>query len=239
MLKIDKRKKYYCVLDTETTNNTMGKSYNDGLTYDIGFGIYDKKGKEYLHKSWVVTDIFDKEQNLMQSAYYSNKLPQYHEELATGSRERITICQAKKQLRLIMESFNIKDVYAFNMDFDRQVLGNTIRYVTKSKIRYFFPYGTQFKCIWNMACQVLGTQKTFIKQNVTNAKGNLITNAERFYQYITGDKDFKEKHTGLEDVRIEATILAKCLAQHKKMDRNINKKCWNIPNKARKELLQM
>ena len=161
MKKIDKRKKYVLVLDVETANMT-----DDALVYDLGFGVYDKKGNEYESYSFVIRDIFDKESDLMQTAYYSRKLPQYYEDLKNGTRERKYLLQAKKIVREVMEKYNIKEVYAYNANFDLTALNKTIRYVTKSKIRYFFPYGTKIQCIWNMACQVLCTQKTFLKQNV-------------------------------------------------------------------------
>ena len=225
MKKIDKRKKYVLVLDVETANMT-----DDALVYDLGFGVYDKKGNEYESYSFVIRDIFDKESDLMQTAYYSRKLPQYYEDLKNGTRERKYLLQAKKIVREVMEKYNIKEVYAYNANFDLTALNKTIRYVTKSKIRYFFPYGTKIQCIWNMACQVLCTQKTFLKQNIVNSNNNLVTNAERVYSYITNQKDFQESHTGLEDVKIEAQIMAWCFKQHKKMDRNINRRCWTIPN---------
>lgn len=225
MKKIDKRKKYVLVLDVETANMT-----DDALVYDLGFGVYDKQGNEYESYSFVIRDIFDKESDLMQTAYYSRKLPQYYEDLENGTREKKYLLQAKKIVREVMEKYKIKEVYAYNANFDMTALNKTIRYVTKSKVRYFFPYGTKIQCIWNMACQVLCTQKTFLKQNILNANGNLITNAERVYSYITNQKDFEESHTGLEDVRIEAKIMAWCFKQHKKMDRNINRMCWRIPN---------
>lgn len=225
MKKIDRRKKYVLVLDVETANMT-----DDALVYDLGFGVYDKQGNEYESYSFVIKDIFDKEKDLMQTAYYSRKLPQYYEDLENGTREKKYLLQAKKIVREVMEKYKIKEVYAYNANFDMTALNKTIRYVTKSKVRYFFPYGTKIQCIWNMACQVLCTQKTFLKQNVLNANGNLITNAERVYSYITNQKDFEESHTGLEDVRIEAKIMAWCFKQHKKMDRNINRMCWRVPN---------
>lgn len=224
MKKIDKRKKYVIVLDVETANMT-----EDALVYDLGFGVYDKQGNEYESYSKVITNIFDKEKDLMQSAYYSEKLPQYYEQLENGTRERMGILQAKKFIREVMEKYGINEVYAYNANFDLTALNKTIRYVTKSKVRYFFPYGTKVCCIWHMACQVLCTQKTFLKQGVRNDNGNLITNAERVYSYIK-NIDFQEEHTGLEDTRIEAQIMAWCFKQHKKMNRNINRVCWRIPN---------
>lgn len=236
-MKIDKRKKMFMVLDTETTNNTIGKPYNDGLAYDLGIAIVDKKGNEYFSKSWVITDIFDNEKELMDTAYYHEKLPKYYEELENGTRERISIFQAKRQVRELIEKYNVKMVLAYNMQFDLQVLNNTLRYVSKSKIRYFFPFGVELGCIWNMACHVLTTQKRFLKENKLNEKGNYITKAERVYQYITNNDQFEEEHTGLCDVRIETEIMAKCFQQHKKMETNIFHNAWRIPNKAKKDLL--
>jgi hypothetical protein len=41
--------------------------------------------------------------------------------------------------------------------------------------------------------------------------------AETIYRYISGNYDFKESHTGLEDVMIEKDILTYCFRKHKKM----------------------
>jgi hypothetical protein len=57
------------------------------------------------------------------------------------------------------------------------------------------------------------------------------------FAYITNNKDFQEEHTGLEDTRIESAILNKCFRQHKSIDKKINRACWQIPQKAKKELL--
>ena len=76
---IDKRKKYVLVVDVETTNNLIGVkgAPNDGLCYDIGFGVYDKQGNEYLAKSYAIGEIFF-DSELMDTAYYKNKLPKYY-----------------------------------------------------------------------------------------------------------------------------------------------------------------
>jgi len=48
-------------------------------------------------------------------------------------------------------------------------------------------------------------------------RGRPRATAEILYKYISGDIDFAEDHTGLEDVLIEKEIFAKCVRQHKKM----------------------
>ena len=59
-MKVDRRKKYLMVLDVETTNNNMEKgAKNDGLVYDIGFVICDKKGNIYAKRSFAISEIFD------------------------------------------------------------------------------------------------------------------------------------------------------------------------------------
>lgn len=231
-IKIDKRKKYRLVFDVETANSSCKKGEkNDGLVYDLGFMVIDNKGRSYFEKSLVITDIFDDMQDIMKSAYYNKKLPQYYKQLEEGKRERVSIFQAKKIIRIVMEYFNITEVYAYNAIFDLTTLNNTIRYVSKSLIRYFFPYGTKVCDIWHIACQILGTQKTFQWENIRNENNNLITSAERMFGYMLQEK-FVEEHTGLEDTKIEAQILVRCLNSHKSIDKSINRACWRIPQKV-------
>lgn len=230
-MKIDKRKKYIMVLDTETTNNNMESKFNDGLVYDIGFTIADKKGNIYAKRSYAVKEIFDWTE-LMDTAYYKNKLPKYYEKLAKGEMKKETIWNIRKAIKTAMEYFNITEVWAFNANFDLTTLNNTVRYLSGSGCRYFFKYGTQVCDIWHVACQTLGLQKTFQWENVRNEKGNLITNAERMFGYIIQDETFEEEHTGLADAEIETKILARCLASHKSIDKKINRACWRIPQKV-------
>ena len=229
-MKLDKRKKYIMVLDVETTNNDMTSKFNDGLVYDIGFGIYDLKGNAYC-ESYCIKEIFE-DKSLMNSAYYKEKLPKYYEELKQGKREIKTALQTRKIIKQAIEYFNIKEVYAYNANFDNTTLNNTIRYITSSFVRWYLPYGINVCCIWNIACQVLGTQKTFQFENIRNENGNLKTSAERMFAYISQNEGFEEEHIGISDVRIEKEILIRCLKSHKKIDKNINRACWRIPQKA-------
>ena len=230
-MKLDKRKKYFMVLDVETTNNDMTSKFNDGLVYDIGFGIYDKQGNTYCERSYCVKEIFN-DKNLMNSAYYKEKLPKYYEELKQGKREIKTILEIRKIVKKAIKYFNIEMVFAYNANFDYTTLNNSIRYITNSFVRWFFPYGVKIGDIWHIACQVLGTQKTFQFENVRNENGNLKTSAERMFAYISQNEEFEEEHIGISDVRIEKEILIRCLKSHKKIDKKINRACWRIPQKA-------
>ena len=212
------KKKFYMVLDTETANGL-----DDPLVYDIGFAIVDKKGQVYLEKSFVIYDTFVLMKDLMQTAYYSEKIPQYEKDLKDGKRKLVTLATAQSIIAYNLKKFNVSAVIAHNMRFDYNALNTTLRYLTKSQKRYFLPYNTTIWCSLAMARTTIGKQKTYrlwCKENgyVTRNNQPRLT-AEILYRYITNDDDFVESHTGLEDVFIEKEIFAHCIRQHKKMQR--------------------
>lgn len=236
MENISARKKFV-VIDTETANNTdeYNRDTASPLTYDIGYIIADKYGKIYRSRSFIIRDVFEDEQELMQSAYYARKIPEYIESINRGERRPIDLKLARYILQQDMKEFHCKEVYAYNALFDLNACNRTLRYITKSAYRFFFPYGTEIRCIWHMACQVLLTQKSFYQTAVKNGwyspAGNLKTSAEIAYSYITNNADFQEEHKGLDDVLIEYQILLRCFRQHKKMDCKPSRMCWRIPTK--------
>ena len=229
------KKDYYLVLDVETANST-----DDPLVYDLGFAVCDRKGNIYEAESYVVSDIFYKETELMQTAYYHEKLPKYYEGIREKAFKVINFYMAKKRIADLIEKYNIKAVCAYNASFDTKALNTTQRYLTNSKYRYFLPYGTEVYCIWHMACQVICTQKRYIKFCLDNGfvseSGNIKTSAETVFAYMTKNEKYEECHTGLQDVLIETQIMAKCFAQHKKMNKKINRLCWRIPQSKAKEM---
>lgn len=239
MEKIDRRRKYVLVLDIETANIT-----EDALAYDVGFAVADKKGHIYETHSYMVAEMFLDNYNkpLMDTAYYAKKLPKYWEDYKAGKRKLAKILTIRRIVRQVMEKYRITDVFAYNANFDKTGLDRTVRYLTKSEVRFFFPYGTKIHCIWHMATQVICQQKTYFKNAIANnwisAKGNLQTSAELVFAYISGNPDFQEEHTGLEDVTIEVKIMAKCFAQHKRMKTNIYRRCWAIPQNSFKEFAE-
>ena len=240
---MDKRRKYFLVVDVETANST-----EQALTYDIGFAVCDKQGRVYESRSYAVSDIFFDEKkiygnyDLMNTAYYSNKLPQYYDGMRSGAWKVSPLLIIRNEIHQLMKEYNISVVCAYNCNFDKNALNNTIRYISKSALRWFFPYGTEFYCIWNMACQTICKQKGYqrfcLENGFYSASNNMKTSAETVWAYLTQAPDFEEKHTGLEDVKIEVEIMAHCFRQHKSMDRGINRLCWRLPQSEFKALLQ-
>ena len=89
--KIDKRKNYYLVFDTETANGL-----DDPLVYDIGGAVVDKKGNVYETFSFIIYEVFCQMKDLMQTAYYADKIPRYQEQIDTGERKIVKYATAKK-----------------------------------------------------------------------------------------------------------------------------------------------
>ena len=224
------KKQYFLVVDVETANST-----NDALVYDLGVAVTDRQGNIYETASFIIADIFMDEAELMTSAYYAEKIPQYYAGIRAHDFKVTSFYNARKAVLELMEKYGIDTVAAYNANFDRSALNTTQRWLSKSKFRYFFPYETKVYCIWHMACQVICTQKRYAKfcqeNDFVSPSGNMKTSAEAVYAYMTKDSNFDESHTGLADVLIECQIMAKCFAQHKKMDKSINRLCWRIPQK--------
>lgn len=216
MENIDRRKNYFLVVDTETANGL-----DDPLVYDYGFAVVDRHGNIYHKASYIIYDIFVAERELMQSAYYAEKIPNYEKDLKAGLRKMVTFNTARKITADIMAEYGITKVWAFNARFDRNSLNTTMRYLTKSKYRYFFPRGTEICCIWSVACQTICQQKAyfhFVDKNNLVEKGRVKTSAEVVYQYLENNSNFSEAHTALEDVEIEAKILTRVFRQHRSLD---------------------
>ena len=222
-MKIDKRKKYYMVLDTETCpidRDMEEVTPTNMLVYDLGYTITDKKGNVYRTGSYIVSDIFFGEfYTKMQSSYYANKIPKYMEQIAKGERVVKTWKQISFILRKVLEEFDINVVVAHNARFDYGVLRNTKDYLEEYPMLPYVEWWDTLK----MARSILKERKSykrFCEDNNFMTKNNQCRfTAEVIYRYLTNDLEFEESHTGLEDTLIEKDILAFCIKQHKKMDK--------------------
>ena len=234
MEKIDKRRVYGIMLDTETANTIVE---DDGklemrfvLPYDFGFAVIDTKGNIYEKHSYVNKDIFCNERALMQSAYYANKIPKYIEDLENGKRQLKNTYEIRKIICDLIAKYNCKFICCHNARFDYRACNNIQRWTTKSKYRYFFPKDIEIWDSLKMARDVLCKMPTYIefcKKNGYMTKHRTPQpqlKAEVIYRYITNNTDFTESHTGLEDVEIETEIFKYCMRQHKPMRKKLFEK---------------
>ena len=213
---MDKRKNYYLTIDTETANG-----FDDPIVYDIGGCIHDKKGNVYETFSFIIYETFYGMKDLMRTAYYAAKIPMYQKQINEGQRKVVRYLTAKKHVAELCDKYNVTAIIAHNARFDYRSTTRTQRYLTKSKYRYFLPYGIPVWDTLKMAQDTICKQKMY--KEFCKREGYMVgtsrvrATAEILYRYISGNYEFSESHTGLEDVLIEKEIFVQCMRQHKKM----------------------
>jgi hypothetical protein len=152
----------HLMIDTETANDIECP-----FCYDVGFSVFNDEGEILEKHSYVVADIFlDKE--LMENAYFADKIPQYWEDIKNGKRKLRKWRTIRHIVRDVMAQYDITTVFAHNMRFDYCSTATTQRYLTCSKFRYFFPYGTKFCCTLKMAREVFGKDEKGVVTLCTN-----------------------------------------------------------------------
>ena len=201
--------KKYIILDTETTNDI-----DCPLVYDFGFSVIDENGKAYASYSFVNADIFC-DDKLMTNAYFVEKIPQYWKDIKNGNRVLKSFRSIERTFRRICREWGIDTFVAHNARFDYLALQTTKRYITTSKERFFFPYGSKFVDTLKLSRNVLSQNETYrnfcVSNNYVTKFGQNRYTAEVIYRFLTNNNDFEEEHTGLADCMIEKEIFRYCL----------------------------
>ena len=208
------------MIDTETTNDL-----DCPFVYDAGYQIFTLADGVLCERSFVNADVF-LDKDLMASAYFVDKVPQYWDDIKSGKRILKKWFNIKRQIAEDCELFGVKYVCAHNALFDSRALNTTQRYQTTSKFRYFLPYGIEWLDTLKMSRQLLKNNADYgefcYNNDYLTKNGQRRYTAEIIYRWLSGQNDFEESHTGLEDVEIERQIFEFCLAT----DPEINGLLW-------------
>lgn len=135
--KLDKRRKYYLILDCETATLPYAAKFGGDekkaisiakpLIYDLGWTICDAKGKIYRKRSYLITEIFSVP-SVFNTAYYKEKRPQYLEKLKAGSISLRTWKEATEILE--RDLLEVQAVGAYNAAFDfKKAIPFTEKYI--------------------------------------------------------------------------------------------------------------
>lgn len=132
---LDKRRKYYLIVDTETATlpvNVSDKSkisLSYPLVYDIGWVITDINGNIYRTRNFLINEIFSNYQ-VFSTAYYHEKRQIYIDKLASGEI-------IKADWGTVMQVFEkdlseVEGIGAYNAFFDlKKAIPFTERYIQK------------------------------------------------------------------------------------------------------------
>lgn len=135
--KLDRRRKYFIVLDSETATLPYAQKFNGSdrqkiaiakpLIYDFGWQIIDYKGRVYRRRSFLISEIFSVP-SIFNTAYYASKRPLYLEKLKKGE----IILKDWKSATEIFEN-DLKEIFAvgaFNSMFDyKKAIAFTENYI--------------------------------------------------------------------------------------------------------------
>lgn len=206
------------MIDTETAG-----TLEEPLVYDIGIAVVDKYGNVYESYSFVVSEVFYGMPELMQTAYYAEKIPNYLIDIDRGNRRVARFFYIKSFIRDLIRKYHIVACIAHNMRFDNNALNHTTRTLSDGLTNYFFPYGVKLWCTLAMARSLLTNSSTYrqwcAQYGFTLKNGTPRMTAEVIFRFITNNPTFEEKHTGIEDVMIEKDIFAYLCRKHKAMQR--------------------
>lgn len=219
-----------CVVDTETCNIIKSNTVKPGnnLPYDVGYSIIEPAtGKTILQSSNIVEEIFFGEPEKMNSAYYADKLPQYYEDIATGKRTVHKFLDIIVKMLNDCKRNNVVAIVAHNARFDIDAINTCFEYLYGFKTQVLSDYE-----IWDSMKMAKTFTDTPSYRDYCESH-NFMTKhrtprprmtAEIIYRFISGDNDFVESHTALEDVNIEKEIVFKAYKTHKKMDKVLYEK---------------
>lgn len=203
-------KTIYCTLDTETVG---GASTPTGM-YNLGCTIHDREGNIFATCSMLVMEHYDE---IRTDDYAKKNFHLYEERLARGEMSAVaTEEEAVSIVRNLCHFYGVCYVMAFNSGFD------FCKTICRQLLDEF-----EFIDLWLMAVQTICHQKGYAKfcreNGFKSSTGkSCATSAESVYAYITGNPDYTEEHTALNDALIEMEIFVKCLSLHKKFTKNIH-----------------
>jgi hypothetical protein len=204
------------MIDTETTNDL-----DCPIVYDVGYQLFTLEEGVLLERSFVNADVF-LDKDLMSSAFFADKIPNYWEEIKAGKRILKKWYNIKRQIAEDCDLFNVKYVCAHNALFDSRALNTTQRYQTTSKSRYFLPYGLEWLDTLKMARQILKKDENYgefcYNNDYISKNGQRRYTAEIIYRWLSGLHNFEESHTGLEDVEIERQIFEYFVNENPEID---------------------
>ena len=141
-------------------------------------------------------------------------MPQYIESINNGKAKLIQLKDLRNLVFSVMKKHNITKVIAHNARFDYLSTATTQRYLTCSKQRFFFPFGTRYIDTLKMARHVFKDDAKYrafcIDNGYLTKRNQLRYTAEILYRFLIKDNDFVEEHTALADVLIEKEIFRIC-----------------------------
>ena len=230
----------FIVLDTEGVNDGKSNTANNlganALVYDVGLVVADRSGNVYDRFSIINTDVFYG--GFMKTAYYRDKLPQYHEGVGE-SWDPMSWLQIVDLMHDIVTDYQIRDIWGYNVSYDQAATNYTTAKASNGFRRFFAPYGTRYRDVWDYAGSTLCATKKYVGWCIDNGlilpSGNPSTSADTVGKYLRRDLEYQEQHTALSDAEDELRILLAAMKRKQKA-RDSRGQGWRDAAKIAKKL---
>lgn len=207
-------RKVFAILDIETVTDAR-------LAFDIAWILYDSKGNELERHNYLVSEIVESpfcSMLIRRDSFMKNKANFYMDGMTFNSFDIEPLSFIADEFNDAAYRYNAKLVMcAYNAKFDYSVLNdNSQNYYGMN----FFNDDVEVVDIMTMALATICDTNKFVRWCILNGfvteKGNVKTNAETVYAYLTRNSDFVEAHHALMDCKIEADIYFKARKYRKK-----------------------
>lgn len=163
-MKLDKRRKYYMILDCETATLPFVNEYPENvrkniaiakpLIYDLGYQIIDRQGRVYKKVNHLITEIFSVP-SVFNTAYYKEKRPIYLNLLSEG---KINLTDWNTAINELLEDLeHVESVGAYNSMFDfKKAIPFTEKYIKALYTDY-----SDFERKQKFACKMIAEKKNY------------------------------------------------------------------------------
>ena len=217
------KRKHFAVFDTETIG------INQKFIYDFGCVICDKTKVLHRYNS-LVAEVYN-DDALMSTAYYSDrKETVYRAKLLNGEIGIRPFSEVKRDFNDLLKHYNVETIAAYNIAFDIKAIKETLQYVNIPGT--FLEQHVEVVDLYTTMCNSVLNYRSYateaLERGWVSEAGNLRTNAEVAYRFITGNTSFKESHTALEDSDIETLILQHVIKMKKKLYAGIADKPFSL-----------
>ncbi len=207
-------RKVFAILDIETITDAR-------LAFDIAWILKDSKGNTLESHNFLVREIVETpfaQILIRRDSFMKNKAQFYMDGMAFNSFDVLSLVSIRDIFYAAASKYNAKIVMcAYNAKFDYSVLNDNMQAYYGMD---FFDDSIEVVDIMTMALATICDTNKFVRwcqlTNHVTAKGNVQTNAETVYAYLTHDSDFIEAHHALADCEIEADIYFKARKYRKK-----------------------
>ena len=204
-------KKYYMVLDCETVTSAR-------VPYDVAYIIVTRAGDVVERFNALAAEIVDTPTGrciLAADSFAKRKAAFYLAEDAPA--EVLPFEYIAQDVREAICAYDCT-VVAYNAIFDVNALNAYARTITGCE---FFPSNTPVWDLWTMSLHTVCASRNYgefceLHQMYTDG-GNIRTNAESVFAYLTNNAEFAEEHTALADCEIESEIFRRVLKRKQKL----------------------